>query len=96
MVTGDLLKITLNENPTTGYVWRYENPFEMTSGVFSVEMDDYIREPTTLDGEDDEGPVKAGGKGLRTILLKAEKGGFEDFELILVRSWEFQNFVEKT
>ena len=33
---GDLLKVTLFENPSSGYTWRYETPFEDPQGIFSV------------------------------------------------------------
>ena len=84
--TGDLLRIALPENPTTGYVWRYANPFESKENVFSVEMDDYTASPNPN--------VYAGTGGVRSILLKAEVSGQQDFEIILVRSWEVQDFVE--
>ena len=62
--TGDLLRIALPENPTTGYVWRYANPFESKENVFSVEMDDYTASPNPN--------VYTGTGGVRSILLKAE------------------------
>ena len=85
---GDLITILLKENPTTGYVWRYENPFEKNSGVYHVHMDEY---------EANDNPNKMNGHGgKRAIVLKADKVGSDDFELVLVRSWEFKNFVERT
>ena len=41
---------------------------------------------------DEVNPVGASGK--RTIVLKAEKEGQEEFELILVRSWQFKDYVQ--
>ena len=88
---GDLLKVTLSENPSSGYLWKYENPFEDTQGIFSVEMDDFL----SKNAESDESTANVGSGGTRTILLKGEKAGSEDFELILVRSWEFQDFIDR-
>ena len=84
--SGDLIRMTLSENPTTGYAWKYEDPFTKNTGVYSVQMDDFIQE------EGQEG--MAGAKGARTIVIKAEKAGSEDFELVYVRSWEYKDFVE--
>ena len=83
MKAGDLVNITLSENPTTGYVWVYKNPFKNLTGLYSVETDQSIQ-PPTQDGE----PQMPGAPSFRNIILKAERGGAEDFELILVRSWE--------
>ncbi len=84
--SGDLVRITLSENPTTGYAWKYEDPFTKNTGVYSVQMDDFTQE------EGHEGMT--GAKGSRTIVIKAEKAGSEDFELVYVRSWEYKDFVE--
>ena len=84
--SGDLIRITLAENPTTGFSWKYENPFEKTTGVYTVQMDDFAQEA--------EADGMVGGKGIRTIVIKAEKAGTENFEVIYVRSWEYKDFVE--
>ena len=47
--SGDLIRINLSENPTTGYKWKFENPFEKNNGVYSVQMDDFSRE-THMEG----------------------------------------------
>ena len=68
MGTGDLLRINLLENPSTGYEWRYANPFEDTTSPYSVEMDTFVSfgdSPSELDGS------PAGAGGMRSILLKA-------------------------
>ena len=36
----------------------------------------------------------AGAKGTRTIVIKAEKAGSDNFELVYVRSWEYKDFIE--
>ena len=85
----DLLRVTLKEIPSTGYVWRFQNPFENKLGIYSVQMDDFTEQAQGANGEN---PVGAAGK--RTIVLRAEQIGQEEFELVLVRSWEFKDFVE--
>ena len=85
----DLLRVTLKEIPSTGYVWRFQNPFENKLGIYSVQMDDFTEQPQGANGEN---PVGAAGK--RTIVLRADQIGQEEFELVLVRSWEFKDFVE--
>ena len=85
---GDLIRINLRENPTTGYAWRFQNPFQRPSGVYSIEMDNYVEDPNP--------EAKTGMAGVRTLLLKGEKKGTDDFELVLVRLWEVQDFIEAT
>jgi predicted secreted protein len=85
----DLLRVTLKEIPSTGYVWRFQNPFENKLGIYSVQMDDFTEQAQGANGEN---PVGAAGK--RTIVLRGDQIGQEEFELILVRSWEFKDFVE--
>ena len=86
---GDLLRVTLKEVPSTGYVWRFQNPFENKLVIYSVQMDDFTEQAQSVNGEN---PVGTPGK--RTIVLRADQLGQEEFELILVRSWEFKDFVE--
>ena len=86
---GDLLRVTLKEVPSTGYVWRFQNPFENKLVIYSVQMDDFTEQAQSGNGEN---PVGTPGK--RSIVLRADQLGQEEFELILVRSWEFKDFVE--
>lgn len=58
-------------------------------------MDDYIIPAPENDDEESDGGPKFGRGGERMILLKAEEAGKDDFELILVRSWEAQDFIER-
>lgn len=76
----DLIKVTLRENPSTGYSWKYQDPLERIAGVFTVQMDEYTEDPNP-NGQ-------FGNSGIRIIVLKTQKAGNDDFELILVRSWE--------
>ena len=48
--SGDLIRINLSENLTTGYKWKFENPFEKNNGVYSVQMDDFSQE-TSQEGK---------------------------------------------
>ena len=59
----------------------------MTSGVFSLEMDEFTEYPNP--------EAKHGNGGIRTLVLKAEKAGEQDFEVVLVRSWEVPDFIEE-
>ena len=78
---GDLLRVSLKEIPSTGYVWRFQDPSQDKLGIFSIQMDDFSQPKPA----DEVNPVGAAGK--RTIVLRAENEGQEEFELILVRSW---------
>ena len=84
--SGDLLRVNLRENPSTGYAWRFQDPFKRNSSVFSIEMDDYV--------ESYNPDAKSGMSGVRSLLLKGENAGSDDFELVLVRQWEVQDFVD--
>ena len=88
---GDLLRVTLKEIPSTGYVWRFQNPYDNKLGIYSVQLDDFTE---AVVAENEETPMGAPGK--RTIVLRADQLGQEDFEVILVRSWEFKDFIETT
>ncbi len=66
----DLLRVTLKEIPSTGYVWRFQNPFDNKLGIYSVQMDDFTEAATSGNGES---PV--GSAGQRTIVLRADQLG---------------------
>ena len=66
----DLLRVTLKEIPSTGYVWRFQNPFDNKLGIYSVQMDDFTEAATSSNGES---PV--GSAGQRTIVLRADQLG---------------------
>jgi predicted secreted protein len=60
--------VTLKEIPSTGYVWRFQNPFENKQGIYSVQLDDFTEQAHAANGE--ENPVGASGK--RTVVLRAD------------------------
>ncbi|MDD1678836.1 MAG: protease inhibitor I42 family protein [Methanomicrobiales archaeon] len=71
---GDELRITLGENPSTGYGWNYTVP-----EAFSVTMDRYTAP---------EGSGMVGQSGSHTWLLKAEQKGTYEITWMYKRSWE--------
>ncbi|MBX3071576.1 MAG: protease inhibitor I42 family protein [Thermomicrobiales bacterium] len=74
MKTGDLVSITLPENPTTGFRWSI------------VATDETILQPE----EDDFAPASTaiGSGGDRTILLRAAAPGSVEISLEEARAWE--------
>ncbi|MCC6945328.1 MAG: protease inhibitor I42 family protein [Thermomicrobiales bacterium] len=74
MKTGDLVSITLPENPTTGFRWSI------------VETDETVLRPE----DDDFTPVGTaiGSGGERTILLRAAAPGSVEISLEEARAWE--------
>ena len=97
---GDLMRVNLKENPSTGYVWRFQAPQQNKLGIYSVQMDDFTepKSDSGVDGESDgdmpEGLSMTGVAGRRTVVLRADKEGRDEFELVLVRSWEYKDFIE--
>jgi inhibitor of cysteine peptidase len=77
---GDVVKITLAENPTTGYTWQLD-----TTG-FEVVSDEYVPPNTTL--------VGAGGEHVWE--LKAVNTGTYKLNGIYKRSWEQQTADDTT
>ena len=77
---GDIIKITLAENPTTGYTWQLD-----TTG-FEVVSDEYIAPNTNL--------VGAGGNHVWE--LKAVNTGTYKINGIYKRSWEQQTADDTT
>ena len=82
---GDMLKIEVPQNPTTGFSWIYVNPSEKNGGALSIVKDDYVRDAQPENGE----PMHGQG-GKRFILIRAEEAGVtEVFEMVYAKAWEF-------
>ena len=77
---GQIVKITLAENPTTGYTWQLD-----TTG-FEVVSDEYVAPNTNLDG--------AGGNHVWE--LKAVNTGTYKINGVYKRSWEQQTADDTT
>ena len=43
---GDVLRLIVNENPTTGYKWKFQTPTErnVANIVYSVNVDEYVED----------------------------------------------------
>eukprot|EP00347_Sterkiella_histriomuscorum_P003016 403365917 len=99
---GDQLRIVVNENPTTGYVWIYPSSENNShkKGVhdpthFEVVSDKYKQDelPTGPNGESIQ---LAGIGGVRILTVEAKRVGVEHLELVHARPWEFSGFDEST
>jgi predicted secreted protein len=73
VATGDEIRITLEENPSTGYQWIYTVP-----QAFTVLEDRYTQPDSGILGQ----------KGMHTWTLKAEQKGTWHISWIYKRSWE--------
>jgi inhibitor of cysteine peptidase len=74
LAMGEMLTLSLTENPTTGYRWQLDSP---KGGVLRIADDKFQ-------------PVggQVGGSGIRTLsLVAAEKGSYR-LSLSLKRAWE--------
>ena len=90
MLVGDYLRITVDENPSTGYSWvlNVPEPKDMPDYViFSVDTDDFKQ---IRINRHDVPMVGIGGTRIITIL--AENEGVGQLEMAYVRSWEFKGF----
>lgn len=73
--SGDEIVITLDENPTTGYVWAID---KTDDSVLTLKSSDYTGSGVPL----------AGAGGTRTFTFTAAKAGTVDLALKDWRSWE--------
>lgn len=74
---GDTVVLSLDENPTTGYLWKIE---EIDSSVLELAADDY-----------QSGGGGIGGGGRRKLEFKAVQAGTSPLRLKCVRQWEPDN-----
>lgn len=76
--TGDLIRITLESNITTGYDW--ENADKVDKSILKLENNDYVSDPHP------EGMVGVGGNTV--IVYRALKQGKTKVDLTYMQPWE--------
>ncbi|PID89696.1 MAG: hypothetical protein CSB01_00620 [Bacteroidia bacterium] len=80
---GDLFKIKLNSNPTTGYKWMLSEPIDTT--IVKFDNKDY----KSSTGKSDK--IMLGGGGEETWIFKTIGKGKTKIKLKYARSWEQQD-----
>ena len=83
---GEKFEVTMEENPSTGYVWLLldqELEFHGLKGV--VRLSDSRYEPAKTN---EDAPILVGAPGKRTMELEALSQGNGTVHLILGRPWE--------
>ena len=83
---GDKFEISMEENPTTGYVWLMldqELEFHGLKGV--VRLSDSRYEPAK---QQEDAPIMVGAPGTRTMEMEALDEGQGTVHLIMGRPWE--------
>jgi predicted outer membrane repeat protein len=83
---GQILAVTLESNPTTGYSWA---PLEKENSIFEL-----FGDPIYLPAEQDDGTVGSGGWEI--YYFKSISAGQETLELIYRRPWETDAEPAKT
>ena len=83
--TGDIIRITLESNITTGYSW--ENADKVDKDILTLDQNDYVSDPNPeeLDG--------VGGSSV--IVYRALKPGKAKIDLVYLQSWEPSEFDTK-
>ena len=83
--TGDIIRITLESNITTGYSW--ENADKVDKDILALDSDDYVSDPT---------PEELDGVGGNTVIVyRALKPGKAKIDLVYLQSWEPSEFDTK-
>ena len=76
--TGDIIRITLKSNITTGYGW--ENADKVDKDILALDKNDYVSDPN---------PEELDGVGGNTVIVyRAMKPGRAKIELTYMRPWE--------
>ncbi len=76
--TGDIIRITLESNITTGYSW--EHAGKVDTDILKLDKDDYVSDPN---------PEELDGVGGRTVIVyRALKPGKAKIDLTYMRPWE--------
>ena len=87
MIEDHHLRVVVNENPTTGFIWHH-NVEDKKGNVVKAKWDSFRIDRYTL--EKMQGSVGIGG--VRVMHFEAEKPGNFTIEFALARPWEFRGF----
>ena len=83
--TGDVIRIVLESNITTGYSW--ENADKVDKDILALDSDDYVSDPN---------PEEMDGVGGNTVIVyRALKPGKTKVELVYSQSWEPSEFDQR-
>ena len=83
--TGDIIRITLESNITTGYSW--ENADKVDKDILALDANDYVSDPN---------PEELDGVGGNTVIVyRALKPGKAKIDLVYLQSWEPSEFDTK-
>lgn len=83
--TGDIIRITLDSNITTGYSW--ENADKVDRDILALDKNDYVSDPN---------PEELDGVGGSTVIVyRALKPGKAKIDLVYLQSWDPSEFDEK-
>ena len=83
--TGDIIRITLESNITTGYSW--ENADKVDKDILALDTNDYVSDPN---------PEELDGVGGNTVIVyRALKSGKAKIDLVYLQSWEPSEFDTK-
>ena len=85
MHPGDIIRITLESNITTGYSW--ENADKVDKDILALDTNDYVSDPN---------PEELDGVGGNTVIVyRALKPGKAKIDLVYLQSWEPSEFDTK-
>ena len=80
--TGDIIRITLESNITTGYSW--ENADKVDKDILALDANDYVSDPN---------PEELDGVGGNTVIVyRALKPGKAKIDLVYLQSWDPSEF----
>ena len=83
--TGDIIRITLESNITTGYSW--ENADKVDKDILALDANDYVSDPN---------PEELDGVGGNTVIVyRALKPGKTKIDLVYLQSWAPSEFDER-
>ena len=79
---GDIIRITLESNITTGYSW--ENADKVDTDILALDQNDYVSDPN---------PEELDGVGGNTVIVyRVLKPGKAKIDLVYLQSWEPSEF----